>query len=326
MMTTQALTWVQRMSGDMRIAGLSERTEAAYVRAVRQLSKFQRGRSPDELSADDVRDYLVWLRGEKRAAPGTLKIAINGLRFYYRHTCPRDWQVLDKFRIPPERKLPTVLTVAEVRRIIDAARQLRIRTYLWTVYSCGLRLQEALALEVSDIDAERLRLHVHRGKGAKDRFVMLPPATLQLLREYWKTHRHPRLLFPAADSRGRVDRGSAATLSKSTVQAALRQIVVGLQFARRASIHSLRHSYATHLLESGVSLRSIQQLLGHTSLKTTSIYLHLTDRGQERAQALINAVMQWPVSPVAPVTPASTPVPAAVVPLATAGRASGDSA
>ena len=315
MMTTQALTWAQRMSGDTRIAGLSERTEAAYVRAVRQLSKFQRGRSPDELSADDVRDYLVWLRGEKRAAPGTLKIAINGLRFYYRHTCPRDWQVLDKFRIPPEWKLPTVLTVAEVRRIIDAARQLRIRTYLWTVNSCGLRLQEALALEVSDIDAERLRLHVHRGKGAKDRFVMLPPATLQLLPirgAGWIGSRRRR----CRSQRSRRHCGTAA----------LRQIVVGLQFARRASIHSLRHSYATHLLESGVSLRSIQQLLGHTSLKTTSIYLHLTDRGQERAQALINAVMQWPVSPVAPVTTASTPVPAAVVPLATAGRASGDSA
>ncbi len=147
MMTTQTLTWAQRMSGDMRIAGLSERTEAAYLRAVRQLAKFYQGRSPEDLSEADVREYLVWLRGEQRAAPGTLKVAINGLRFYYRHTCPRAWQVLDKFRIPPERKLPTVLTVAEVRRIMAAARQLRIRTYLWTVYSCGLRLQEALALE-----------------------------------------------------------------------------------------------------------------------------------------------------------------------------------
>ncbi len=307
MMTTQTLTWAQRMSGDMRIAGLSERTEAAYLRAVRQLSKFHQGRSPEELSEADVREYLVWLRGEQRAAPGTLKVAINGLRFYYRQTSPREWPVLDKFRIPPERKLPTVLTVSEVRRIMAAARQLRIRTYLWTVYSCGLRLQEALALEVSDIDSERLRLHVHRGKGAKDRFVLLPPSTLELLREYWKTHRHPRLLFPASDSRGRVDRESAAALSKTTVQTALRQIVVELQFARRASIHSLRHSYATHLLESGVSLRSIQQLLGHTSLKTTSIYLHLTDVGQERAHALINAVMQWPAATPAPAESQATP-------------------
>lgn len=302
------VTWQRRMSDDMKIAGLSPRTEEAYLRAVRQLTEFHRGRGPDELTEAEVRDYLVWLRGEKRAAPGTLKIAINGIRFYYRNTCVREWKVLDKFRIPAERKLPTVLTVNEVQRIIAAARELRIRAYFWTVYSCGLRLQEALALQVSDIDSERMRLHVHRGKGAKDRFVTLPRATVQLLREYWKTHKHPTLLFPAVDSHGKANPLSKESMGKATVQGALRRIVIGLKFARRASIHSLRHSYATHLLESGVSLRSIQQLLGHTSLKTTCVYLHLTDMGQERANSLINDIMQLPPEQTPPKqTPPESP-------------------
>ena len=285
-------SWDVRMDGDMVIAGLSERTREAYLRAVRQLAKFHRRADPGTLEEQHVKDYLLWLRTEKRAAPGTLRIAFNGIRFFYRHSCPRDWITLLKFRIPKETKLPAVLTIDEVQRIMHAIQRPRFRAYFWTVYSCGLRLNEALALQVGDIDSERMRIHIHRGKGAKDRLVPLPAATLEVLREYWKTHRHATLLFPKTTYQGGVVPGTQQTMSESTVQGALRRVVVELKFTRNISIHCLRHSYATHLLEAGVNLRMLQQYLGHSSLKTTARYLHLTSCGQENAALKINGVMQ----------------------------------
>lgn len=289
-------SWDVRMDGDMIIAGLSERTREAYLRAARQLAKFHRRADPDTLEEQHVKDYLLWLRTEKRAAPGTLRIAFNGIRFFYRHSCPRDWITLLKFRIPKETKLPAVLTVDEVQRIMNAIRLFRFRAYFWTVYSCGLRLNEALALQVGDIDAQRMRIHVHRGKGAKDRLVPLPASTLQVLREYWKTHRHEKLLFPKTNIKGVVISSTQQAMPESTVQGALRRVVVELKFTRNISVHCLRHSYATHLLEAGVNLRLLQQYLGHSSLKTTSRYLHLTSCGQEDAALKINAVMTVPGS------------------------------
>jgi len=179
-------TWRDSMLADLVVAGLAERTQEAYLRAVRQLAGFYNGTSPVELSEQQVREYLLWLRTEKRAAPGTLRIAIGGLRFFYRQTCSRAWTVLDKFRIPKETRLPTVLTGDEVQRIMGAIHRERFRAYFWTVYSCGLRLNEALALQVGDVDSERMRIHIHRGKGAKDRLVPLPATTLDVLRDYWK--------------------------------------------------------------------------------------------------------------------------------------------
>jgi integrase/recombinase XerD len=285
-------SWDVRMDGDMVIAGLSERTREAYLRAARQLAKFHGRADPGTLEEQHVKDYLLWLRTEKRAAPGTLRIAFNGIRFFYRHSCPRDWITLLKFRIPKETKLPAVLTVDEVQRIMHAIQRPRFRAYFWTVYSCGLRLNEALALQVGDIDSERMRIHIHRGKGAKDRLVPLPAATLDVLREYWKTHRHPTLLFPKTTYQGGVVPGTKQTMSESTVQGALRRVVVELKFTRNISIHCLRHSYATHLLEAGVNLRLLQQYLGHSSLKTTARYLHLTSCGQKNAALKINGVMR----------------------------------
>ena len=286
-------TWYESMLADLLVAGMSKRTQEAYQRAVRQLQDYYNNTDPKQLSEQQVKDYLLWLRTEKRAAPGTLRIAIGGLRFFFRHTAVRDWKVLDKFGIPTEKKLPEVLTVLEVRRIMHAIRLPRFYAYFWTVYSCGLRLNEALALQVGDIDAERMRIHVRRGKGAKDRFVPLPHATLQTLRDYWKTHRHSKLLFPKTNQKGVVVSNTRQTMNESTVQAALRRIVIELKFTRRISIHCLRHSYATHLLEAGVNLRLLQQYLGHSSLKTTSRYLHLTNAGQESAAEKINGVMNF---------------------------------
>ena len=281
----------QKMTADLQLRGLSERTQEAYLRAVRQLADHY-GTPPDALDERQLRQYFLYLKNEKQFAPASLKLAYNGIKFFYTHTCPREWQTLESFRVPRQKSLPDVLTVEEVRRLIGAVRTPHNRAYLWTVYSLGLRLQEGLFLEVGDIDAARMLVHVHRGKGAKDRYVPLPPKTLQTLRDYWKSHRNPRLLFPATGRSRKLAPTATEPMGKASVQGAMRRVVLGLGMKKSISVHTLRHSYATHLLEAGVSLRLIQQYLGHSSLQTTMVYLHLTSLGQEQARAAIDKLME----------------------------------
>jgi len=280
---------------DLQFAGLAERTCEAYVRAVRQLADHY-GQSPDTLSEAQVRDYLSYVKNERRFARGSLTIVYSALKFFFRRTVARDWKTLEHLRVPPETKLPAVLTVEEVQRIISGIHSEQNRTCLWAIYSLGLRLSEGLSLEVGDIDAARSLVHIHRGKGSVDRYVPLPPSTLETLRRYWATHRNPRLLFPAC-GRGR-KHGASATepVPKSTIQGALRRVVAELGIKKHVSVHTLRHSYATHLLEAGVNLRLIQKYLGHKTLKTTTIYLHLTRHGHEHAHAKIDALMTSPAA------------------------------
>lgn len=165
--------------------------------------------------------------------------------------------------------------------------------FLSTVYACGLRLQEAQHLEVADIDSHKMMLHIHRGKGAKDRLVPLPKATLSLLRKHWCAHRNPRLVFPARGRGGNDARSAQNPMAKSSVQGAFRRARFAANIPKRdASVHSLRHSYATHLLEAGVNIRTIQRYMGHASLETTMVYLHMTQTGHENAANLINRVME----------------------------------
>lgn len=279
-----------QMIQDLQIAGLSERTQEAYVRSVRKLAEHF-GQAPDSLTEKQVREYFLFLKNDRQFASATLKMAFYGIRFFYTQTVPREWATLAKFRVAREKRLPDVLTVDEVRRLIDAVRTPHNRAYLWTVYSLGLRLNEGLHLGVGDIDSGRMMVHIHRGKGAKDRYIPLPPKTLIMLRDYWRTHRNPKWLFPAT-GRSRND-GPTATepMAEASVQGAMRRVVLELDFKKSVSIHTLRHSYATHLLEAGVSLRLIQQYLGHSSLQTTTVYLHLTSQGQEQARATIDRLM-----------------------------------
>jgi len=276
---------------DLQLAGMSERTQEAYVRAVRQLAAHFR-QPPDQLTEAQLRDYFLFIKNEKRFSVAALKIAYSGIKFFYTHTVPHEWATLLKLRVPRQKSLPDVLTTDEVRRLIDATRTPHNKAYFWTVYSLGLRLQEALNLQLGDIDSQRMLVHVHRGKGAKDRYLPLPPKTLAMLRDYWKMHRNPVWLFPAT---GR-DRQQGATATRpmaiGSVQGALRRVVLELKFRKRVHMHTLRHSYATHLLEAGVNLRLIQQYLGHSSLQTTMVYLHLTSQGQEQARATIERLME----------------------------------
>lgn len=281
----------ERMRQELQLAGLSERTQEAYLRAVRQLATHF-GKPPDQVTEPELRQYLLFLKNEKHFAPASLKIAFYGIRFFFRTTVPRDWPTLQELRIPRQHTLPDVLTVDEVRTLIGAVRTLHNRTYLWTLYSLGLRMTEGLHLQTGDIDGARKLVHVHRGKGARDRYVPLPPRTLDLLREYWCTHRHPRWLFPAIGQGGKPAASATHPMLRRSVQAALHRVVLQVGFRKRVSLHTLRHSYATHLLEAGVNLRLIQQYLGHRSLNTTTVYLHLTASGQEHAVAAIERLME----------------------------------
>jgi integrase/recombinase XerD len=285
-----SITLRQRMHQDLQLAGLAEGTQKAYLRAVSQLVAHV-NKPPGRITEHEVREYLVYLKEAKQYSPSSLKVAASGILFFYTHTVPRDWLTFQNLHIPRPQSLPDVLSITEVRRLIDAVRTPHNKAFFWTVYSLGLRLQEGLNLQVGDIDAERMVVHVHRGKGSKDRFVPLPPWTLQVLRDYWRTHRHPVWLFPATGRDHAEARSAAEPMARSSVHGAMKRVVQELGFRKRITIHTLRHSYATHLLEAGVNLRLIQKYLGHSSLQATTIYLHLTSLGQEQARATIAQLM-----------------------------------
>jgi site-specific recombinase XerD len=278
------------MLQDLQLAGLSARTQEAYLRSVRQLADHFHT-PPDRLSEQQVRDYFLHLKNDRKFAAGSLVIAYSAIKFFYSHTSPREWPTLQRLRVRKEKKLPDVLSVDEVRRLIAAVRTPHNRAYFWTVYSLGLRLEEGLRLQVGDIDSQRMLVHVHRGKGAKDRYVPLPSRTLKVLREYWAMHRHPQWLFPARGPDGQLAATADQPMDRSSVQKAMSRVVQELEFKKAISIHSLRHSYATHLLEAGVNLRLIQRYLGHSSLNTTMVYLHLTTASQEQAVSRIETLM-----------------------------------
>ena len=280
----------QRMSEDLQLIGRSARTQQAYLRAVRKLADFCQT-SVGKISEQQVRHYFLTIKNEHHFAPGSLRVAFNGIKFFYTHTCKRNWKTLWQVKIPNSKTLPEVLTVAQVHRIIDAVKVERIAVYLWTVYSMGLRLEEGLNLQVGDVDAARMLVHVHRGKGAKDRYVPIPSSTLLWLREYWLTHRHPKFLFPAEGRDHNQAHTAKTPMAQSTVQKPMKQIVDQIGFGKKITIHTLRHSYASHLLEAGVSLKAIQKYLGHSSLQTTLIYLHLTETAEADARQTIEKVM-----------------------------------
>lgn len=276
----------QRMSDDLQLAGMSKRTVHGYLRAVRQLADYCQKR-PNRITEAELRRYFLYLKNEKQFAYGSIRVAFSGIKFFYTRTCKRSWETLATMKLQTAKTLPEVLTIKQVHSIIDACRVERIALYFWTTYSMGLRLEEARNLQIADIDSQRMMVHIHRGKGAKDRYVPLPTSTLHWLRKHWTTHRHPRLLFPAEGRNHKQSAIAKTPIQTSTVQKAMAKIAAEASFAKRVSIHTLRHSYATHLLEAGVSLKVIQKYLGHSSLQTTMVYLHMTDCAEENARAVI---------------------------------------
>jgi integrase/recombinase XerD len=291
---------IDRFKGHVQLKGLRERTVEAYVAMVRLLSQWCAG-DPAELEEERVRAYFLHLVREKGLAPQTVRQARAALTAYYVEMLGRrEWRVFSGVKTKDKHKLPVVLSREEVRQLLGAVVEERFAVPLRLIYLCGLRLSEALHLEVGDIDRQRLRLHVRDGKGGKDRYVPLPQAGLDMLAEHWKTHRHPRYLFPAmghawrtTERRDPVEEARAQQarrkqaphpMSTSGMQRVFLLAVRGSGLNKKATIHTLRHSYATHLLEEGVSLRYVSAYLGHSSLDQTLVYAHLTEVSEEQTQ------------------------------------------
>jgi integrase/recombinase XerD len=282
----------QQMIAALHLSGKSERTQESSVREVRLLAQFYHT-SPDRISEQELQRYFLHRKNVDGLAPASMRICYSGIRFFFQHVLQRDWSTLALLRAQTTHHLPAVLSVEEVRRLLAAATPFHNHVSFTTVYSLGLRLHEALFLQASDIDGPRLQVHVHRGKGAKDRYVPLPAETLALLRTYWKTHRHPTWLFPATGRDHTHSPTAASPMRRSSVQGAFRKAKQRAEITKLGvAIHTLRHSYATHLLEAGVNPRLIQRYLGHTQLETTMLSLHLTHKGQEEAYERLNALMQ----------------------------------
>ncbi len=280
----------ERMIEDLQLHGFAEKTQEAYLRAVRQLAAHCK-KPPDQISEDELRGYFLYLKNEKGVSQSTSRVVLSGIKFFYLNTLRREWPTLDLIRIPPERKLPVVLSVDEVRRILTQVRRPKYKVCLTTIYSCGLRLREGVTLETKDIDGERKQLQIRKAKGGKDRYVPLPERTLEMLRDFWSAHRHPTLLFPAKTPLGIPPSTAEKTMCPSGVRRAFQAALKESGVQKHATVHTLRHSYATHLLEAGINLRVIQSHLGHSSIQSTLVYTHLTQKAQSPAVEAINAIL-----------------------------------
>jgi integrase/recombinase XerD len=257
----------QRMIEDMRLRNLAPRTIQVYVERVASCAKYF-GKSPEHLGTADIRSYLLYLVQEKRTSWSYFNQALCALRFLYGVTLGKDW-VLESIACPKqEKKLPVVLSMAEVVQFFQAIVGLKYRAILITAYAAGLRVSEVVALRVDDIDSRRMVICVRQAKGHKDRYVMLSPKLLDLLRTYWKAARPKTWLFPGRDPDRPLTVNAVHLVCKAAREAS------GL--SKHVTVHTLRHSFATHLLEAGTNLRTIQILLGHRNLKTTAIYTHVS--------------------------------------------------
>jgi integrase/recombinase XerD len=279
----------QRMIEDMQLGGLAARTQEAYVLAVRQLAEYH-GKSPDRMSGEDLREYFLYLMNVKKVSRSTSTLALCGIKFFYEKTLGGKWPVLELVRPAKEHQLPVVLSIAEVGQILLCVKRSHYRACLTLIYSCGLRLLEGVQMKVKQVDGERKLVHVRGGKGNKDRYVPIPEVTLAILRDYWREHRNREWLFPVRRSGVRV-RAGEGPMNESGVQKAFRAALGESGVNKAATVHTLRHSYATHLLEAGVNLRVIQSYLGHGSIVTTARYTHLTRVGQGKSIEVINQML-----------------------------------
>lgn len=258
----------QKMIEDLRIRNYSPHTIEAYIRSVAHFAQHF-GQSPDLLTAAHVRDYQLFLVEQRKVSWSTFVQAVCALRFFYNQTLGRKWMI-DFIPYPRRvKKLPLVPSQAEVRALLQVTTNLKHHTILAAIYATGLRVSEAANLLVSDIDSGRQLITVRQGKGQKDRFVILSPRLLELLRRYWKAHKPTPYLFPGYIP-GR-------PISSTGIQDLCHKAATAAGISKPLTPHSLRHAFATHLLEAGTDLRTIQLLLGHNSLRTTAVYLHVSN-------------------------------------------------
>src|SRR6266568_9377234 len=263
----------QRLLEELQRRNYSPSTTRGYILAVKQFAEYF-GKSPEKLGAEEIRRFQLYLLNEKKLAPGTVEMRMSALRFLYRKTLKRRDLAYDDLVFPKTpTKLPVVLSPEEVTCLIEAAPNLLYRTLLMVLYSTGIRRTEASLLKVSDIDSARRLIHIRQGKGSRDRDVPLTPKLLEALRQYWRWKKPQNYLFPSTPGH----RGLEGPISDKVV-CACKRAAARAGIKKRIGPHTLRHSFATHLMEAGTDLRTIQLLMGHAHLEHTTLYLHLSHR------------------------------------------------
>lgn len=264
------------VEAELKLRGYSPKTCKAYRGHLKRfLGHF--GRAPETLTGGEIRDYFLRLVRDDNVSRSYQNQAINAVKFLYRWVLKKPEVVRDLPRPRRERKLPLVLSREEVVRLFKAVDNLKHRAILLVIYAAGLRVSEAARLKVADVDGERLRIFVRGGKGRKDRYTIIAEAALEVLRDYWRVYRPKDWLFPGARP--------GSHISPRTIQAAFRKALDLAGIRKEATVHTLRHSFATHLLEDGVDLRYIQELLGHKDSRTTQLYTHVSNRAIGRIRS-----------------------------------------
>lgn len=273
----------QRMIDELRLRGLSTNTERNYINQISQLAR-NYNKSPSLITDEELRNYFLYLINEKNASKSKINCALSAAKFLYQNVLSRNLPTLDIVRPRLKKKCPVILTNEEVIEILNRVRVFKYRVCLKTIYACGLRIREGIRIKVIDIDSTRLKLRILR-KGSKEDAVPLPENILIKLRKLWKSHRHPTLIFPG---KSWIYGGKQRTINPSTIQRAFKMALSESGVNKKATVHTLRHSFATHLFEEGVDVRVIQDYLGHSEFSTTSHYTHLTPKSQEKPIQIIN--------------------------------------
>ncbi|MGB6066647.1 MAG: site-specific integrase [Desulfomonilaceae bacterium] len=282
---------IKRLTENMQLFGFSQRTQETYLYRVEKLIEYF-NKTPDTITDDELREYFLYLRNTKKYSRATMTIALCGIKFFYEKTLNKKFEVFNIVRPGRSVKLPVVLSREEVRKVLKNIRVLRHRACLTLIYSCGLRLKEGIGLKVNQVDSKRMLIHIQEAKGNRDRYVPLPESTLKLLRLHYKTHRNPIYVFPAPGRGGTNESTSTKPLPDSSIQTVFKKSLKEMCINKNASVHSLRHSYATHLLEHGMDIRIIQEYLGHRSIRTTMIYTQLTPLLKSNTYQKINNMMK----------------------------------
>jgi site-specific recombinase XerD len=275
---------------DLQLAGYSPRTVEAYSYHVKKFLDYFK-KDPQLISEDQIKLYFLYLKNKKKLSGSASAQAICGIKFMFQKTLDMDFKVFGIVKNPRGKKLPVVLSRDEVRKVLKKVRILRHKACLTLIYTCGLRLHEATGISPADVDSKRMVIHVKTGKGRKDRIVPLPQSTRKILREHYKTHRNEKFIFPAPSRGGINEPRSNAPLPDSSIQTVLKKALRQAAIIKNVSVHNLRHSYATHLLEAGIDIRIIQKYLGHKSISSTMIYTHLTPIISENVHQKVDKLM-----------------------------------
>lgn len=270
METNKQPTLFEVLTSELRLRNYSHKTLKAYKSCLRSFLKYFAPRHPRELTEEDIRAYLFHLIQEQQLSPATVNQVFNALRFLYVELYKRPFVIGSIPRPRNEKHLPIVLSQEEVLKVFDAVNNLKHKVLLMLIYSAGLRVGESVRLRIEDIDSTRNLIHLHSAKGKKDRYTLLSDSVLEKLREYYRAYKPKEYLFEGANGRKH--------LAERSVQSIFKDAVAKTGIRKKVSVHTLRHSFATHLLESGTDLRYIQEILGHSSSKTTEIYTHVSQK------------------------------------------------